>query len=524
MRLYHALLVTAVALLASNVSAGSTDCAMTPGEIVESAGGSAPKDSFDGFDSSNDSPIQQSSTTSSDVGASQEVSSASGSSPKDSFDGFDSSNDSPIQQSSTTSSDVGVSQEVSSASGSSPKDSFDGFDSSNDSPIQQSSTTSSDVGASQGSVPDSPIQQGSAPTDASFISSYSGPTPDFPDYGQATDTPVTQGSDVGASQETTPDSPIQQDSTTASGSQGPTTDAPVTQDSTTNSGVDASQASTSTSASASNADDIKQGVVIPAGPTDNDASQKTDVAGESDINFQTTQAPTATTAAPTAASSSSSGSSSDNSITPSTSTTTADNSKLCAKPRIQITDVDVGAAIEANEDEAALKLVAIAAIPGGGSRVAFQSGNNIIVRELDADDKLVTSSPAVKVPLHDFADIHADKNGFVILGTRDAEGGGTLNCGNPSNLCGSAPSPAVPCYDMYMVRYDGTKESWATKLTSSSASLPPYSTGKTGPDVYMIWWYAHHGRIAFDGKNWAAYFGAAISTSEGGCINIHQGD
>ncbi|KUF87483.1 hypothetical protein AM588_10003388 [Phytophthora nicotianae] len=40
----------------------------------------------------------------------------------------------------------------------------------------------------------------------------------------------------------------------------------------------------------------------------------------------------------------------------------------------------------------------------------------------------------------------------------------------------------------------------------------------------MIWWYAHHGRIAFDGKNWAAYFGAAVSTSEGGCINIHQGD
>ncbi|CAH0520221.1 unnamed protein product [Peronospora belbahrii] len=77
---------------------------------------------------------------------------------------------------------------------------------------------------------------------------------------------------------------------------------------------------------------------------------------------------------------------------------------------------------------------------------------------------------------------------------------------------------------MYMVRYDGAKEKWATKLTSSSASLPPYSLSKTGKDVYMIWWYAHHGRIAFDGTNWAAYFGAAISTSEGGCINIHQGD
>ncbi|POM63271.1 hypothetical protein PHPALM_27437, partial [Phytophthora palmivora] len=156
--------------------------------------------------------------------------------------------------------------------------------------------------------------------------------------------------------------------------------------------------------------------------------------------------------------------------------------------------------------------------------IAFQSGENIIVRELDANDKLVTSSPAVKVPLHDFADLYADEKGFVILGTRDAEGGGTLNCGNPSNLCGSAPSPAVPCYDMYMVRYDGAKETWATKLTSSSSSLPPYSSSKTGEDVYMIWWYAHHGRIASDGKNWAAYFGAAISTSEGGCINIHQGD
>ncbi|KAG7385865.1 hypothetical protein PHYPSEUDO_001016 [Phytophthora pseudosyringae] len=342
MRLYHALLVTAVALLASNVSAGAVDCAMTPGEIVESASGSAPRDSFDGFDSSNDSPVQQGSTTSSDVGASQEVSFPSGSSPS------------------------GSSPSGSSPSGSSPKDSFDGFDSSNDSPIQQGSTTSSDVGASQGSAPDSPIQQGSAPTDASFISSYSGPTPDFPDYGasqqgsatdapvnqgsdvgasqgsspdspvqqgsdvgasqgSSPDSPVQQGSDVGASQGSSPDSPIQQGSTAASGSQGSQTDAPVTQDSTTASGVDASQASTSASASASGPDDIKQGIVIPAG-------------------------------------------------------------------------------------------------------------------------------------------------------------------------------------------------------TDAPASLPPYSSGKTGPDVYMIWWYAHHGRIAFDGKNWAAYFGAAISTSEGGCINIHQGD
>ncbi|KAE8958990.1 hypothetical protein PR002_g30689, partial [Phytophthora rubi] len=207
-----------------------------------------------------------------------------------------------------------------------------------------------------------------------------------------------------------------------------------------------------------------------------------------------------------------------------TATTATSSSGFCAKPRVRITEVNVGAAVDANEEEAALKVVAISALPSGGSRIAFHSGGNVIVRELDANDKLVASSPAVKVPLHDFGDIHADKNGFVLLGTKPAQGGGTLNCGNPSNMCGSPPNPPVPCYDMYMVRYDGAIQKWATKLTSSSKTLPPYSSGKTGPDVYMIWWYAHHGRIAYDGTNWAAYFGAAISTSEGGCINIHQGD
>src|SRR5262249_41985308 len=56
------------------------------------------------------------------------------------------------------------------------------------------------------------------------------------------------------------------------------------------------------------------------------------------------------------------------------------------------------------------------------------------------------------------------------------------------------------------------------------AALPPYSTSKTGAEVTMIWWYAHHGRIASDGTNFAGYFGSAISVSQSGCINIHQGD
>jgi hypothetical protein len=144
------------------------------------------------------------------------------------------------------------------------------------------------------------------------------------------------------------------------------------------------------------------------------------------------------------------------------------------------------------------------------------------VTELDANDQVTGS--AFSVPAKDFQDIYADNTGGVILLTRDAQGGGTLNCGAPTNLCGTPPSPAVPCYDMYLVRFNGTTETWATKLTNSSAALPPYSTGPGGPTVYMIWWYAHHGRIVSDGTNYATYFGAAISVSQNGCINIHQGD
>ncbi|WP_437332309.1 hypothetical protein [Sorangium sp. So ce394] len=195
------------------------------------------------------------------------------------------------------------------------------------------------------------------------------------------------------------------------------------------------------------------------------------------------------------------------------------------RDRIRITEVDVGVRVINNEDEAALMPLVISPIPSesGGSRLAWMSDDDRVhVVELDADDQAV--GPSFGLPANDFSDLYADAEGGVLLLTRDAEGGGTLNCGAPENLCGTPPSPPIPCHDMYMVRFDGARETWATKLTSSSAALPPYSTGPTGPNVYMIWWYAHHGRIAFDGSRYAGYFGAAISVSQGGCINIHQGD
>ncbi len=175
------------------------------------------------------------------------------------------------------------------------------------------------------------------------------------------------------------------------------------------------------------------------------------------------------------------------------------------RDRVRITEVDVGGRVINNEDEAALKPLVISPIPSGGSRLAWMSDDGQVhILQLDADDRAAGRS--FGLPANDFADLYADDSGGVLLLTRDAEGGGTLNCGTPSNLCGTPPSPLIACHDMYMVRFDGERATWATKLTSSSAALPPYSTGPAGPEVYMIWWYAHHGRIAFDGSRYAGLF------------------
>ncbi|MGO9836954.1 MAG: hypothetical protein ACLP1X_22385 [Polyangiaceae bacterium] len=92
-----------------------------------------------------------------------------------------------------------------------------------------------------------------------------------------------------------------------------------------------------------------------------------------------------------------------------------------------------------------------------------------------------------------------------------------------------------------MVRFDGSTETWATKLTDTAAAagatpaVPAYGTSATtGNNIIFIWSeYAHNGRIAFDGSNYAGYFGAAITVPGQACVgqstlttgvNIHQGD
>ena len=169
----------------------------------------------------------------------------------------------------------------------------------------------------------------------------------------------------------------------------------------------------------------------------------------------------------------------------------------------------------------------------------MDSTGAIRVTTLDACDNVNATVPTLTVPGFDYGDILADDRGFVILATRAAKGtSDTKYCGTITNLCGvtSALPTAQACWDMYLVRYDGTTESWATQLSQSTEAHPPYLTSPTDTtDVVYIWQaYAHHGRLATDGTNFAGYYGAAVSKGNQKCsqagsantygVDIHQGD
>ncbi len=212
--------------------------------------------------------------------------------------------------------------------------------------------------------------------------------------------------------------------------------------------------------------------------------------------------------------------------------------------RVRITEIDVGVTYAYNEVDnngAALGLtpLAISPIPGGGSRLAFLGKTDSMahVVTLDASDQPVPGT-AFALPAFDFQDIYADATGGVMLLSRNALGStDNHNCGNINNLCGLVANypTAASCYDLYIVRFNGSTEAWATKLTDTTATLPAYAASPTtGGDIIFIWSeYAHNGRIAFDGTNYASYFGSAITVPGQACVgastmttgvNIHQGD
>lgn len=189
----------------------------------------------------------------------------------------------------------------------------------------------------------------------------------------------------------------------------------------------------------------------------------------------------------------------------------------CTAPTTSVTSVTLNSAAQAapGTGDTANVPLAIAPLPSGGSRLAWLgTDNNVHIAELDCSDQIVGTP--FTIPGIDLQDIYADDTGGVVLLTRNATNGGTDNCGT-GTLCGGTSSP---CKTMWLVRFNaaGTVQ-WETQVTNLSTSLAGYQNG-----ARFVWWYQHHGRIAFDGTNYATYFGVAITVNNGNCVDIHEGD
>jgi hypothetical protein len=138
-------------------------------------------------------------------------------------------------------------------------------------------------------------------------------------------------------------------------------------------------------------------------------------------------------------------------------------------------EIDVGATYAYNEVDnngAALGLtpLAISPVPGGGSRLAFlgKTDSMVHVVNLDVNDQVTGSFGLAG---YDVQDIYADATGGVLLISRPAMGStDNHNCGDINHLCGLVANypTAASCYDMYMVRFNGNTEAWATKLTDTT--------------------------------------------------------
>jgi len=190
----------------------------------------------------------------------------------------------------------------------------------------------------------------------------------------------------------------------------------------------------------------------------------------------------------------------------------------CEAPQVVVTEVDLGVAITGYGSEwDTLPLpLAIAPMPSGGSRLAaLGTDGNIHVAELDCDDQLVGTP--FTIPAVDLQDLHADDEGGVVMLTRDAVGSGDHHCGE-GPLCGGE---SAPCYNSFLVRFDAAgNEQWAAMVTNADDGLDPYTN-----EARFVWQhYQHHGRIAFDGENYAAYFCIGITVQNGACVDIHEGD
>jgi hypothetical protein len=193
----------------------------------------------------------------------------------------------------------------------------------------------------------------------------------------------------------------------------------------------------------------------------------------------------------------------------------------CSAPTVSVKSVNLGIAVTgygSQADTAPLPM-AISAIPSGGSRLAWLgTDKKVYVAELDCDDALVGTP--FSFPAEDLQDIYADADGGVLMLVRNATNTGTDNCGG-GMLCGGT---SAQCQSTWLVRFNKTGGVvWETQVTNLTSSRAGYDNGA----IFTWKQYQHHGRIASDGSNYAAYFAAAITvyrSGNSGCIDIHEGD
>jgi hypothetical protein len=182
-----------------------------------------------------------------------------------------------------------------------------------------------------------------------------------------------------------------------------------------------------------------------------------------------------------------------------------------ALPQVRVTDVNVGVAVSGYGSEADTDPLpmAVAAAPDGGSWLAWLgTDGRVYLGRLDCDDRLVGAPTSFEGI--DLQDVQADATGGVLLLTRRGD------C-HTGPLCGGTSSP---CNTMHMIRFDTSgRQVWERQVTNLSDSLGGYDNG-----ARFVWWYQHHGRLASDGSDYAAYFGVAVTVQNGSCVDIHEGD
>ncbi|GAB6899831.1 hypothetical protein JCM9957A_29210 [Kineosporia succinea] len=193
-------------------------------------------------------------------------------------------------------------------------------------------------------------------------------------------------------------------------------------------------------------------------------------------------------------------------------TAAANCSRAASKTaKVRITNVKLPAKVKGygNQGDTEAIPMAVAAASNGRSWLAWLGTNEkVYLQQLGCDDKLI--GKAVSFAGIDLQDVSADAKGGALLITKKG------SCGT-GPLCGGTSSP---CNTMHLIRFNTSGKLVSnTQVTNLTSTRKGYSNG-----ARFVWWYQHHGRLAFDGTNYSAYFGTAITVKNGNCVDIHQGD